>query len=80
MQLKTSECKLQKKIVNCLPKPKEFLQKQVHCVFQTFIQFYFQWITMSFKKHYYVKYGLLVSLLHLVCGYTQENSKKFIHI
>ena len=35
---------------------------------------------MSFKKHYYVKYGLLVSLLHLVCGYTQENSKKFIHI
>ena len=73
-----ANCK--KKKVNCLPKPKEFLQKQVHCVFQTFIQFYFQRITMSFKKHYYVKYGLLVSLLHLVCGYTQENSKKFIHI
>lgn len=79
MQLKTSECKLPKKWI-ALPQTKEFLQKQVHCVFKTFIQFYFQRIAMSFKKHYYVKYGLLVSLLHLVCGYTQENSKKFIHI
>ena len=67
-----------KKKVNCLPKTKEFLQKQVHSAFETFIQFYFQRIAMSFKKHYYVKYGLLVSLLHWLT--TQENSKKFIHI
>ena len=53
-------------------------QKQVHCAFETFIQFYFQRIAMSFKKHYYVKYGLLVSLLHQLT--TQENSKKLIHI
>ena len=53
-------------------------QKQVHCAFKTFIQFYFQRIAMSFKKHYYVKYGLLVSLLHQLT--TQENSKKLIHI